>query len=78
VLITRFGGPAVFDVVDVPEPTAGDGQPPYDMSTAGISDADTQPYSQRGSGESGHCPPKRKHRRGSRCSPVVLHTEGQT
>ena len=39
--ITRFGGPEVLDVVDVPEPTPGDGQQLYDVSTAGINFADT-------------------------------------
>ena len=39
--ITRFGGPEVLEVVDLPEPEAGDGQKPYDVSTAGINYADT-------------------------------------
>ncbi|MGY1885252.1 zinc-binding alcohol dehydrogenase family protein [Blastococcus sp. SYSU DS0753] len=41
VQITRFGGPEVLDVVDVPEPEAGDGQKVYDVSTAGVNFADT-------------------------------------
>jgi|tagenome__1003787_1003787.scaffolds.fasta_scaffold20806454_2 hypothetical protein len=41
VQITRFGGPEVLDVVDVPEPTPGNGQQLYDVSTAGINFADT-------------------------------------
>ena len=41
VQITRFGGPEVLDVVDVPEPEAGPGQKLYDVSTAGINFADT-------------------------------------
>jgi NADPH:quinone reductase-like Zn-dependent oxidoreductase len=41
VQITRFGGPEVLDVVDVPEPTPGDGQQLYDVSTAGVNLADT-------------------------------------
>ena len=41
VQITRFGGPEVLDVVDVPEPVPGDGQRLLDMSTAGINFADT-------------------------------------
>ena len=41
VQITRFGGPEVLDIVDVPEPTPGDGQQLYDVSTAGINYADT-------------------------------------
>ncbi len=41
VQITRFGGPEVLDVVDLPEPTPVDGQRLYDVSTAGINFADT-------------------------------------
>ena len=41
VQITRFGGPEVLDVVDVPEPTPGEGQKLYDVSTAGVNFADT-------------------------------------
>jgi NADPH:quinone reductase-like Zn-dependent oxidoreductase len=41
VQITRFGGPEVLDIVDVPEPEPGDGQQLYDVSTAGINFADT-------------------------------------
>jgi NADPH:quinone reductase len=41
VQITRFGGPEVLDVVDVPEPTPDEGQKLYDVSTAGINFADT-------------------------------------
>jgi NADPH:quinone reductase-like Zn-dependent oxidoreductase len=41
VQITRFGGPEVLDVVDVPEPVPGDGQRLYEVSTAGINFADT-------------------------------------
>src|SRR4029453_15459174 len=41
VQITRFGGPEVLDVVDVPEPTPGPGQQLYDVATAGINFADT-------------------------------------
>src|SRR4051794_37271558 len=36
VQITRFGGPEVLDIVDVPEPEAGPGQQLYDVSTAGL------------------------------------------
>ena len=39
--ITRFGGPEVLDVVDVPEPRPGEGQELYDVSTAGVNDAGT-------------------------------------
>jgi hypothetical protein len=41
VQITRFGGPEVLEIVDVPEPTPGDGQQLYDVSTAGVNYADT-------------------------------------
>ena len=41
VQITRFGGPEVLDVVDVPDPTPGEGQRLYNVSTAGINYADT-------------------------------------
>jgi NADPH2:quinone reductase len=41
VQITRFGGPEVLDIVDVPEPTPGPGQKLYDVSTAGLNFADT-------------------------------------
>jgi NADPH:quinone reductase-like Zn-dependent oxidoreductase len=41
VQITRFGGPEVLDIVDVPEPTPGPGQQLYDVSTAGLNFADT-------------------------------------
>jgi NADPH2:quinone reductase len=41
VQITRFGGPEVLDVVDIPEPEAGPGQKLYDVSTAGVNFADT-------------------------------------
>ena len=41
VQIARFGGPEVLDVVDVPEPTPGEGQELYDVSTAGVNFADT-------------------------------------
>lgn len=41
VQITRFGGPEVLDIVDIPEPEAGPGQKLYAVSTAGINFADT-------------------------------------
>lgn len=41
VRITRFGGPEVLEVVDLPEPEAGDGQKLYAVSTAGINYANT-------------------------------------
>ncbi len=39
--ITRFGGPEVLEIVDVPDPQPGEGQKLYDVSTAGINFADT-------------------------------------
>jgi NADPH:quinone reductase-like Zn-dependent oxidoreductase len=41
VQITRFGGPEVLDVVDLPDPVPGEGQRLYDVSTAGVNYADT-------------------------------------
>jgi NADPH2:quinone reductase len=41
VQITRFGGPEVLEIVDIPEPEAGPGQRLYDVSTAGVNYADT-------------------------------------
>src|SRR4051812_50044224 len=41
VQITRFGGPEVLDVVELPEPEPGTGQQLYDVSTAGLNFADT-------------------------------------
>src|SRR3954454_6660470 len=41
VQITRFGGPEVLDIVDLPDPVPGDGQKVYDVSTAGINLDDT-------------------------------------
>lgn len=41
VQITRFGGPEVLDVVDLPDPVPGPGRQLYDVSTAGINYADT-------------------------------------
>ena len=35
VQITRFGGPEVLDIVDLPDPVPGPGQQLYDVSTAG-------------------------------------------
>ena len=48
VQITRFGGPEVLDIVDVPEPTRGSGQQLYDVSTAGLNFADTHQGLSRG------------------------------
>jgi NADPH:quinone reductase-like Zn-dependent oxidoreductase len=41
VQITRFGGPEVVDVVDLPDPVPGPGQTVYEVSTAGVNYADT-------------------------------------
>jgi uncharacterized delta-60 repeat protein len=41
VQITRFGGPEVLDVVDLPDPVPSDGQQLFDVSTAGVNYADT-------------------------------------
>jgi NADPH:quinone reductase len=41
VQITRFDGPEVLEIVDVPSPTPGPGQQLCDVSTAGINYADT-------------------------------------
>ena len=39
--ITRFRGPEVLGVVDLPDPEPGDGQELYEVSPAGINCADT-------------------------------------
>jgi NADPH2:quinone reductase len=41
VQITRFGGPEVLDVVDLPDPVPGDGEQPYEVTAAGINFAET-------------------------------------
>jgi hypothetical protein len=41
VQITRFGGPEVLDVVDLPDPTPGDGEQLFDVSSCGVNLADT-------------------------------------
>jgi NADPH2:quinone reductase len=41
VQITRFGGPEVLDVVDLPDPVPGLGQQLYEVSAAGVNFADT-------------------------------------
>ncbi|HJX43173.1 MAG TPA: Zn-dependent oxidoreductase [Geodermatophilus sp.] len=41
VWITRFGGPEVMDVVDLPDPVPADGQQLYEVSAAGVTLADT-------------------------------------
>ena len=41
VQITRFGGPEVLDVVDLPDSVPGDGPHLYEVSAAGVNFADT-------------------------------------
>src|ERR687890_348097 len=41
VQITRFGGPEVMDIVDLPDPVPGEGQQLYEVSSAGVNFADT-------------------------------------
>jgi NADPH:quinone reductase-like Zn-dependent oxidoreductase len=41
VQITRFGGPEVMDIVDLPDPEPGPGQQLYEVSSAGVNFADT-------------------------------------
>src|SRR3954447_21455746 len=41
VQITRFGGPEVLNVVDLPDPVPGDGEQLYEVTAAGINFADT-------------------------------------
>ena len=41
VQITRFGGPEVMDIVDLPDPTPGPGQQLYEVSSAGVNFANT-------------------------------------
>jgi NADPH:quinone reductase len=41
VQITRFGGPEVLDVVDLPDPEPGPGEQLFEVSAAGINYADT-------------------------------------
>jgi NADPH:quinone reductase-like Zn-dependent oxidoreductase len=41
VRITRYGGPEVLDVVDLPDPVPADGQQLYGVSAAGVNFPDT-------------------------------------
>jgi NADPH:quinone reductase-like Zn-dependent oxidoreductase len=41
VQITRFGGPEVMDIVDLPDPTPGEGEQLFDISACGVNFADT-------------------------------------
>src|SRR6476469_8303749 len=43
VQITRFGGPEVLDVVDLPDPEPADGTQVFDVAAAGVNYADTHP-----------------------------------
>jgi NADPH:quinone reductase len=39
--ITRFGGPGVLDVVDLPDPVLGDGEQLFYNCSSGVNSADT-------------------------------------
>jgi NADPH:quinone reductase-like Zn-dependent oxidoreductase len=39
---TRFGGPGVMGIVDLPHPVPGDGEQLYEVTAAGINVADTR------------------------------------
>jgi NADPH:quinone reductase-like Zn-dependent oxidoreductase len=41
VQIIRFGGPEALDVIELPDPEPGAGEKVFDVSTAGVNDADT-------------------------------------
>jgi len=41
VQITRFGGPEVMDVVDLPDPVPAEGQTLFDIRSSGVNFADT-------------------------------------
>jgi NADPH2:quinone reductase len=41
VQITRFGGPEVMDVVDLPDPVPGDSEVLYEVNSSGVNFADT-------------------------------------
>jgi NADPH:quinone reductase-like Zn-dependent oxidoreductase len=40
VQITRFGGPEVMDVVELPNPVPGDGELLFDISSSGVNFAE--------------------------------------
>ena len=48
VQITRFGGPEVLEIVDLPDPEQKPGQQVYEVSAAGINFADTHQRLSRG------------------------------
>jgi NADPH:quinone reductase-like Zn-dependent oxidoreductase len=39
--VTRFGGPEIMDIVDLPDPAPGPGQRLYEVSSAGVNCADS-------------------------------------
>jgi NADPH:quinone reductase-like Zn-dependent oxidoreductase len=39
--MTRFGGPEVLDVVDLPDPVLGDGEQRFTISSSGVNVSDT-------------------------------------
>jgi NADPH:quinone reductase-like Zn-dependent oxidoreductase len=41
VQITRFGGPEVLDVVDLPDPVPADNEVLHEVSSSGVNFADT-------------------------------------
>ena len=45
---TRFGGPEVMDVVDLPDPVPGDDEQLFDVSSSGVTIADTHHRLSRG------------------------------
>ena len=55
VQITRFGGPEVLDVVDLPDPVPWDGEQLYEVSSAGVDYADTR-HALSASGPHGRTP----------------------
>jgi NADPH:quinone reductase-like Zn-dependent oxidoreductase len=55
VQITRFGGPEVLDVVDLPDPVPADGQRLFDVSAAGVNYADTHHAPSREVRETAEC-----------------------
>jgi len=71
VQITRFGGPEVLDVVDLPDPVPGDGEQLYDVSAAGINFADTHQALSRkkGSASFRHGPLRTRSSSGARVAP---------
>lgn len=47
VQVSRFGGPEVLDIADLPDPVPGDGESLYEVSSAGINYADTHHHPSR-------------------------------